>query len=105
MRRLVGRGVGVADGIRIIAPVGVLAVAVLAEMTPLPFAASDVVLDEHPVAFPETLAPCELAAGLGDRADILLSHDPPPAPPRPPVDLPLGPPNARHFPLPHRRRL
>src|SRR5262249_61198597 len=73
--RLLGRRVAVADRIGIVAPVGILAVAVLAEMAPLALAAGDVVLDEHEVALAESLAPGELAAGLGDHADVLVAHD------------------------------
>ena len=75
MGSLLGRGVAVADCVGIGAPVGVLAMAILAEMAPLAFAAHHVVLDEHQVAFLETLAPRELAARLRDGADVLVAHD------------------------------
>ncbi len=75
MRRLLGRSVAVADGVGIGAPIGVLAMPVLAGVAPLAFAAHDVVLDEDEVAFLESLAPGEFAARLGDGADILMPHD------------------------------
>ena len=75
VRRLLGRGVAVADGVGVGAPVGVLAVAVLAGVAPLALAAHHVVLDEDEIAFLEALAPGELAAGLGDVADVLVAHD------------------------------
>ena len=75
MRRALRRGVAVADRIGIVAPVGVFAVAVLAEMAPLALAAGDIVLDEDEIAFLEALAAGELAAGLGDGADVLVAHD------------------------------
>ncbi len=75
MRRFLGRGVAVADAVGVGAPVGVLAVAILAQMAPLAPAAHDVVLDEHQIAFLEALAPGELAARLGDGADVLVAHD------------------------------
>src|SRR5262249_44654764 len=70
-----GRGVAVADGVGVTPPVGVFAVTVLAEMAPLALATGDVVLDEYQVALLETLAPGELAARLGDDADVLVAHD------------------------------
>ena len=75
MRRLLGRGVAIADRIGIVAPVGVLAMPVLAEMAPFAFAACDIMLDEDEIAFLEALALREFAARLGDRADILVPHD------------------------------
>jgi hypothetical protein len=75
VRRALGGGVAVADAVRVGAPVGVLAVAVLALVAPLALAAHHVVLDEDEVAFLETLAPGELAARLGDIADVLVAHD------------------------------
>ena len=75
VRRLLVRGVAVADGVGIGAPVGVLAVPVLPGVAPLALAAADIVLDEHEVAFLEALALGELAAGLGDVADVLVAHD------------------------------
>src|SRR5262249_58630501 len=45
MGRLFGRGVAITDAVRIVAPVGVLAMTVLAEMAPFALAAHDVVLD------------------------------------------------------------
>src|SRR5476651_185252 len=68
-------GVAVADGIRVVAPVGVLAMTVLAEVAPLALAARDVVLDEDEVAFLESLAAREFAPRLGDVADVLVAHD------------------------------
>ena len=61
--------------VRIGAPVGVLAVAILAGVAPLALAAHHVVLDEDEVALLEALAVGELAAGLGDKADVLVAHD------------------------------
>src|SRR5216117_624394 len=75
VRRLFGGGVAVADAVGVGAPVGVFAVAVLAEVAPLALAAHDVVLDEDEVAFLDAFAPGELAARLGDRADVLVAHD------------------------------
>ena len=75
VRRLLVRGVAVADRVGIGAPVGVLAMPVLAGVAPLALAAAHVVLDEHQVAFLEALALGELAAGLGDDADVLVAHD------------------------------
>src|ERR1044071_1478 len=71
MRRLLGRGVAVANGVWVGAPVGVLAVAILAGVTPLALAARYVVLDEDKITFLEALALGELAAGFGDDADVL----------------------------------
>ena len=73
MRRLLGGGVAVADGVRVGAPVGVLAVAVLPGVAPLALAAGDVVLDENQIALLEALALSELAAGLGDVPDVLMA--------------------------------
>src|SRR5271170_4150748 len=75
MRRLRGGGVAVADGVGIGAPIGVLAVPILAGMAPFAFAATDIMLDKNQVAFLKTLAAGEFAAGLGDDADILMPHD------------------------------
>ena len=75
VRRLFVRGVAVADRVGIGAPVGVLAMPVLPGMAPLALAAAHVVLDEDEVAFLEALAVRELAAGLGDSADVLVAHD------------------------------
>jgi hypothetical protein len=50
-------------------------VAVLAEMAPLALSAGDIVFHEHQVALLEALASGELAARLGDRADVLVAHD------------------------------
>ena len=71
----VGCGVSVADRAGVVAPVGVFAVTVLAQMAPLAFAARDVVLDEDQVSFLEALAFGELAARLVDVADVLVPHD------------------------------
>src|SRR6516162_924607 len=75
MRRPFRRGVAVADGVGIGAPVGVLAMPVLSGMTPLAFATRDIVLDENEIALLESLAAGEFAAGLGDGADIFVAHD------------------------------
>src|SRR5882672_2862047 len=75
MRRALGRGVAVADALGIVAPVGVLAVAVLAGVAPLALAAHDVVLDEDQVAFLEAFPAGEFTPGLGDDADVLVAHD------------------------------
>src|SRR5216684_2428361 len=75
MRRLLVGRVAVADRVGIGAPVGVLAVSVLAEMAPFAFAAHDVVLDKDQVALLEALAARELAAGLGNHPDVLVPHD------------------------------
>src|SRR5580704_4582948 len=75
MRRLLVRGVAVTDRVGIGAPVGVFAMPVLSGMTPFALAARHVVLDENQIAFLEALALGELAAGLGDVADILVAHD------------------------------
>ena len=71
---LVGR-IAVADRVRVGAPVGVLAVAVLALVAPLALAAHHVVLEEDEIAFLEALAARELGAALGDVADVLVAHD------------------------------
>src|SRR5712671_7018695 len=97
MRRLLGRGVAVADAVRVRAPVGVLAVAVLAEVAPLALAAHDVVLDEHQVAFLEALAARELAPRLGDDADVLVAHDHRGAGGRGLVQLDVGAADAGHL--------
>src|SRR5262249_9756046 len=94
MGRLLGRGVAVTDGVGVAPPVGVLAVTVLAEMTPLALAAGDVVLHEHQVALLEALAPGEFAARLGDGADVLVAHDHRSLRRRGLVDLDLGSPAA-----------
>jgi hypothetical protein len=61
MRRPLGRGIAIADGIRVEAPVGRLAMAVFAEMAPFAFHAGQVMLDEDPVAFLDALARHEAA--------------------------------------------
>src|SRR5215467_683969 len=75
MRGFLGGRIAVADAVRIVAPVGVLAMPVLPLMTPLALAAHDVVFDEDEIALLEALTPRELAPGLGDDADILVPHD------------------------------
>ena len=75
MRRPFGRRVAVTYGIRVIAPVGVFTMPILAQMTPLAAAAHDVVLHEYQVAFPEAFACGELATRFGDVTDILVPHD------------------------------
>ena len=77
MRSALGRCVAMTDAVGIEAPVGILAMTILAEMAPLAFAAGDVVLDEHEVALLETLAPGEFATSLSDRTDVLVAHDQP----------------------------
>ena len=104
MRRLLGRGVAVADGVRIGAPVGVLAMAVLAGMAPFAFAAAHIMLDKDQVAFLEALARGEFAAGLGDDADILMSHDGRRVARRMLVELDVGAADAADFHL-HQRRV
>src|SRR5215470_14125157 len=75
VRRLLSRRVAVTDGLGIVAPVSVLAVTILAEVTPLALAAGDIMLDEHQVALAKPFALGELAPGLGDGADVLVAHD------------------------------
>jgi hypothetical protein len=75
MRRTLGRRVAVADGFGVVAPIRVLAMAILADGAPLALAAHHVMLDEDEIAFPEALAARELAPGLGDVADVLVPHD------------------------------
>ena len=75
MRRFFVGRIAVTDRVGIGTPVGILTVAVLPGMAPLALAARDVVLDEDQIAFLEALALGELAAGLGDIADILVAHD------------------------------
>src|SRR6266566_10073064 len=75
MGRLLGRGVAIADSVGVEAPIGVLTVTVLSQMAPLAFAAHDVVLHEHQVPFLEAFAPDELPAGLGDVANVLVTHN------------------------------
>ena len=75
MRRPLRRGVTVADGVRIGAPIGVLAMPILSGMAPLAFAARDIVLDKNEIAFLKTLAASEFAAGFGNGADIFMAHD------------------------------
>src|SRR5262249_33291715 len=75
MRRALRRRVAIANGVGVRAPVGRFAVAILAAMAPLALAAGDIVLEEHEVAFLEALALRELAAGFGDRPDVLVTHD------------------------------
>src|ERR1700736_6874540 len=75
VRWFLGRCVAVANGIGIVAPVGVFAVAVLAEMAPLTFAAGDVMLHEDEVALPEAFAAREFAPCLRDGSDVLVPHD------------------------------
>src|SRR5215475_8608576 len=74
IRVLAGR-VAVAAGVWIRAPVGVLAVTVLAEATPVTAIAPDVVLDEGPVTFPEAVPLGKVWAGPDDGADVLVAHD------------------------------
>src|SRR5271169_6649690 len=66
---------------------------VLAKVTPLAFAARDVVLDEHEIAFLEALAPREFPARLGDVTDILVAHDDGALRRRRLVELDVGPAN------------
>src|SRR5438067_5802146 len=75
VRWFLGRCVAVANGVRIVAPVGVFAVAVFTEMAPLTFAAGDVMLHEDEVALPEAFAPCEFTPCLRDGSDVLVPHD------------------------------
>src|SRR5215469_4110242 len=75
MRRDVGGSVAVADRVGVIAPIGILAVAILALMAPLAFAAGDVVLQEYEIPFAESLSLGKFAARLLDIADILVPHD------------------------------
>src|ERR1700733_4932918 len=75
MRRLFRRGVAVTGSVGIGAPVGVLAVPVLAGMAPFALATTDIVLDKDEIAFLKSLATAEFPAGLGDDADILVAHD------------------------------
>src|SRR3954452_12620351 len=75
MRRALSRGVAIADAFRVVAPVGVLAMAVLPGVAPLTLAAHHVVLDEDEVAFLESLSLDEFRPGLGDDADVLVAHD------------------------------
>ena len=70
-----GRGVAVADGLGIVAPVGVFTMAILARVAMLALAAHDIVLHEDQVAFLEALAAGEFLAALGDVADVLVAHD------------------------------
>src|SRR5664279_2554882 len=75
MRRALGRSVAVANALGIVAPIGILAVAILALMTPLTFAAHDIMLNKDQVALLEALSASEFLAGLGDVTDILVAHD------------------------------
>src|SRR5262245_65737290 len=75
MRRLFVGRVAIADGVRVGAPVGVLAMPVLAEMAPLALAAHDVVLDKDEVPLLEALAAGGLATRLAGEVDIPVLHD------------------------------
>src|SRR5579863_9047157 len=75
MRSLFGRSVAVAYGIRVVAPVRVFAVAVLAQVAPFALAAHDVVLHENQIAFLEAFAPGELTTHFSDVTDIFVAHD------------------------------
>ena len=104
MRRLFGGGVAVADRLGVVAPVGVLAMAILAGVAPFALAAHDIVLDEDEIAFLEALAAGELATGLGDVADVLVTHDDGRRSRRMGVELDVGAADARDFHL-HQRRV
>src|SRR3954468_4052101 len=99
MRRALSRGVAIADAFRVVAPVGVLAMAVLPGVAPLALAARHVVLDEDEIALLEALARRELAAGFGDIANVLVAHDGGLAVRRVLVELDVGAANAAdlHF--------
>src|SRR4051812_43994742 len=97
MRRFLGGGVAIADAVGIGAPVGVFAMAVLAEMAPFAFAAHHVMLHEYEVAFLKALAPGELAARFGDGADVLVPHDYRRAGWRRLIELDVGAADARHL--------
>src|SRR5262249_7541649 len=75
MRHPLRRRIAIADCIGIGAPIGVFAMPILPGMAPLAFAAAHIVLDEDEIAFLESLAAGEFAAGLGDSADIFVPHD------------------------------
>src|SRR5258708_38743063 len=75
MGGLLGRGVAIADSVGVEAPIGVLTVTGLSQMAPLAFAAHDVMFHEYQVPFLEAFAPGELPAGLGDVANILVTHN------------------------------
>src|SRR6476660_4030745 len=74
MRRFRGGRVPVTDCIGVRPPVSVLAVPVLALMTPLALAARYVMLDDDEIALFETLAARELAACFRDVTDIFVNH-------------------------------
>ena len=69
------RGVAVAAGVGIGAPVGGLAMPVLADAAPLAVVAADVVLDEDAIAFDDAVQPLELLTRHRDGADVLVTHD------------------------------
>src|SRR5581483_130055 len=64
MGRDLSRGIAIADGVGVVTPVGVFAMTVLAQITPLALATGDVVLQKHQVSFLESFASGELFAGL-----------------------------------------
>src|SRR4051812_9999074 len=75
MRRLLGRSIAVSNPIGVASPIRVFAMAILALMTPLAFAAHHIMFNEDKIARLETFATGELAPCLGDIADVLMSHD------------------------------
>src|SRR5882724_2780591 len=75
MGRQVSRGIAIAYGVGVVTPVGVFAVTILTQVTPLALAARNVVLQEYQVALFESLALGELAAGLRNVPDVLVAHD------------------------------
>ena len=75
VRRLFRRGISVADSFRVMSPIRVFTVTILTHMTPIAFAAHDIVLDKDQVALSKPLTPRELAARAFDPADVFMPHD------------------------------
>src|SRR5262245_54109150 len=104
VRRLFGGGIAVADAVGVVAPVGVLAVAVLPGVAPLALATHYIVFDEDQVAFLEALAAHEFPTRLGNDADVLVPHDHRGLRRRAGVELHVGAADARDLHL-HQRRV
>jgi len=69
------RGVSQANRMRVVQPLGRLAMAVLAFVIPFAVHARHIVFYEHHLALFDTLPIEEVLAGLGDVADVLVAHD------------------------------
>ena len=75
VRRLFRRSVSVPDRFRVISPIRVFAMTILAHVAPLAFAAHHIVLNEDEIPLFETFAARELTACARDDSDVFVAHD------------------------------